>query len=152
MLAEAMVGEFARAFHGVGPAEAESLADAFAFENVHGQRAARCCAAPLGARLTGSPWRPMSGAKRVTLETIARETGVSITTISKVLNGRGDVAPSTRERIEAHLQEREYARPGSSRSDVLEVVLHELDPHWSVEVVDGVRAAAAAAGSMCHWR
>jgi LacI family xylobiose transport system transcriptional regulator len=88
----------------------------------------------------------MGGTKRVTLETIARETGVSITTISKVLNGRGDVAPSTRERIEAHLQEREYSRPGSSRSDVLEVVLHELDPHWSVEVVDGVRAAAEAAG------
>lgn len=33
MLAEAMVGEFARAFSGVGPDDAERLADAFAFEN-----------------------------------------------------------------------------------------------------------------------
>jgi len=33
MLAEAMVGEFARSFAGVGPDDAESLADAFAFEN-----------------------------------------------------------------------------------------------------------------------
>lgn len=33
MLAEAMVDEFARAFEGVTPAQAESLADAFAFEN-----------------------------------------------------------------------------------------------------------------------
>ena len=33
MLAEAMVDEFARAFTGVGPDEAESLADAFSFRN-----------------------------------------------------------------------------------------------------------------------
>jgi len=33
MLAEAMVDEFARAFEGVGPDEAETLADSFAFEN-----------------------------------------------------------------------------------------------------------------------
>ena len=33
MLAEAMVGDFARAFAGVGPDDAERLADAFAFEN-----------------------------------------------------------------------------------------------------------------------
>jgi len=33
MLAEAMVDEFARAFEGVGPDEAERLADAFAFRN-----------------------------------------------------------------------------------------------------------------------
>jgi aryl-phospho-beta-D-glucosidase BglC (GH1 family) len=33
MLAEAMVGEFARSFDGVAPDEAERLADAFAFEN-----------------------------------------------------------------------------------------------------------------------
>ncbi len=33
MLAEAMVGEFARSFAGVGPDDAERLADAFAFEN-----------------------------------------------------------------------------------------------------------------------
>jgi hypothetical protein len=31
MLAEAMVDDYARAFEGVGPAEAESLADDFAF-------------------------------------------------------------------------------------------------------------------------
>ena len=33
MLAEAIVGEFARSFAGVGPDDAERLADAFAFEN-----------------------------------------------------------------------------------------------------------------------
>lgn len=85
----------------------------------------------------------MVDTKRVTLATIASETGVSITTISKVLNGRGDVAPSTRARIEAHLQHRGYSRPGSTRSDFVEVVLHELDPNWSVEVIEGVRAVAA---------
>ncbi len=33
MFAEAMVGEYARAFEGVGPEDAERIADAFAFEN-----------------------------------------------------------------------------------------------------------------------
>ena len=33
MLAEAMVDDFARAFDGVGPDDAEALADAFAFEH-----------------------------------------------------------------------------------------------------------------------
>ncbi len=33
MLAEAMVGEFARCFAGVAPDDAEQLADAFGFEN-----------------------------------------------------------------------------------------------------------------------
>lgn len=88
----------------------------------------------------------MGGTNRVTLATIARETGVSITTISKVLNGRGDVAAATRARIEAHIQLRGYTRPGGSRSDVVEVVLHELDPHWSVEVLEGVREVAASSG------
>ena len=33
MLAEALVDEFARAFEGVGPDEAEALADAFSFRH-----------------------------------------------------------------------------------------------------------------------
>jgi LacI family xylobiose transport system transcriptional regulator len=83
---------------------------------------------------------------RVTLATIAAETGMSVTTISKVLNGRGDVSEATRSRVEAHLQRRGYARPGASRSEFVEVVLHELDSLWSLEVIDGVREVAAAAG------
>ena len=88
----------------------------------------------------------MADSKRVTLATIAAETGVSVTTISKVLNGRGDVAASTRARVEAHLQRRGYARRGGSNSDFVEIVLHELDTNWSLEVIDGVREVAAESG------
>ena len=88
----------------------------------------------------------MADSQRVTLATIAAETGFSITTISKVLNGRGDVAAPTRAQVEAHLQRRGYARRGASSSDFLEVVLHELDTNWSLEVIEGVREVAAEAG------
>ena len=88
----------------------------------------------------------MPDSKRVTLATIAAETGVSVTTISKVLNGRGDVAAATRARVEAQLQRRGYARRGADRSDFVEVVLHELDTNWALEVIDGVREIAAESG------
>ena len=87
----------------------------------------------------------MVGTVRVTLATIAAKTGVSMTTISKVLNGRADVLPSTRARIEEHLQRRGYTRRGDRRGDFIEVVLHELDTNWSLEVISGVRQAAASA-------
>ncbi len=88
----------------------------------------------------------MADSKRVTLATIAAETGVSVTTISKVLNGRGDVAAATRARVEAHLQRRGYSRRGPNSSDFVEVVLHELDTNWSLEVIEGVREIAAESG------
>ncbi len=88
----------------------------------------------------------MADSKRVTLATIAAETGVSVTTISKVLNGRGDVAASTRARVEAQLQRRGYARRGANRSGFVEIVLHELDTNWSLEVINGVREIAAESG------
>ena len=42
---------------------------------------------------------------RATLATIAATAGVSISTVSKVLNGRADVGPRTRARVEALLAE-----------------------------------------------
>lgn len=88
----------------------------------------------------------MAHPPRVTLATIAAETGVSVTTISKVLNGRGDVGAATRARVEAQLQRSGYARRGVSRSDFVEIVLHELDTNWSLEIIEGARGVAAASG------
>ena len=42
----------------------------------------------------------MADDARVTLASVAAEAGVSLTTISKVLNGHPDVAPATRARVE----------------------------------------------------
>lgn len=89
----------------------------------------------------------MSDTPRVTLAEIAAEAGVSLATMSKVLNGRTDVAPATRARLEEHLNRHGYRRRSSAqRSEFVELVFHELEPSWSMEVIEGVEDVAHAAG------
>ena len=45
---------------------------------------------------------------RLTIREVADEAGVSIATVSRVLNGRGDVAPETRELVSRIIRERGY--------------------------------------------
>ena len=54
----------------------------------------------------------MSATTASTLTSIAAEAGVSVSTVSKVLNGRTDVAPATRERIGLLLRRHGY-QPGA---------------------------------------
>jgi LacI family xylobiose transport system transcriptional regulator len=89
----------------------------------------------------------MTDTPRVTLAEIAAEAGVSLATISKVLNGRTDVAPATRSRVEEHLVRHGYRRRnGARRGDFIELVFHELESSWSMEVIEGVEGVAQAAG------
>lgn len=90
----------------------------------------------------------MSRAPGATLAQIAEIAGVSPTTISKVLNGRTDVAPATRRRIESLLLEHQYQRRGrqDSRAPLIELVFHELHSGWSMEIIRGVQEAAKASG------
>lgn len=84
---------------------------------------------------------------RITLAEIAAEAGVSLATMSKVLNGRTDVAPATRARLEEHLVRHGYTRRNAEkRSDFVELVFHELEASWSMEVIEGVEDVAHAAG------
>ena len=53
---------------------------------------------------------------RTTLAAIAAEAGVSLPTVSKVVNGRPDVAPRHRARVERLLGEHHYQRPGLRRA------------------------------------
>jgi LacI family transcriptional regulator len=84
-----------------------------------------------------------------TIATIADEVGVSVTTVSKVLNGRADVAPETRARVEASLERHSYRRrtrrapEGASRIDL---VFHEFDSAWTMEIIQGVEAVTGPAG------
>ncbi len=90
-----------------------------------------------------------AAAERITLARVAEEAGVSLSTISKVLNGRSDVASATRARVETLLSERGYVRRGGrteARADLIELVFHELDPIWSMEIIDGVESVAKAHG------
>src|SRR5579872_3418094 len=67
---------------------------------------------------------------RTTLAAIAAEAGVSLPTVSKVVNGRPDVAPATRARVEQLLDQHQYSRNGlrrNRRSGLIDVVFAGLD-------------------------
>ncbi|MDQ0932042.1 LacI family DNA-binding transcriptional regulator [Streptomyces turgidiscabies] len=83
-----------------------------------------------------------------TLAEIAREAGVSAPTVSKVLNGRADVAPATRTRVEDLLRAYGYRRrrAEATRSPLIDLVFHELESAWAMEVIRGVENAAREEG------
>jgi LacI family transcriptional regulator len=86
---------------------------------------------------------------RVTIGVIAKEAGVSVPTVSKVLNGRAGVAAETRHRVEELLRERNYMRRTPSRthtSGLIDLVFNELDSPWAVEVIRGVEAVTSGIG------
>jgi LacI family transcriptional regulator, xylobiose transport system transcriptional regulator len=85
---------------------------------------------------------------RVTLSLVANEAGVSLSTISKVLNGRADVSNSTRARVEGLLARRGYLRRnlGQTRAHLIELVFHELESAWSMEIIRGVEDVATENG------
>ena len=75
---------------------------------------------------------------------IAEQAGVSVPTVSKVINGRSDVAPETRRRVEAAIREHGYRRSdrGHRAAPILELIFHELDSEWALEIVRGVERVA----------
>ncbi|HLI59893.1 MAG TPA: LacI family DNA-binding transcriptional regulator [Solirubrobacteraceae bacterium] len=85
---------------------------------------------------------------RARLADVARDAGVSVATVSKVLNGRPDVATHTRARVERHLQAHGYLRRGGeSRAErMLELVFHEITGEWAAEIIPAVERAARQAG------
>jgi len=85
-----------------------------------------------------------TGDERVTLSRVAEEAGVSLSTISKVLNGRSDVSAATRTRVESLLAEHGYLRrnAGQTRARLIELVFHELESAWSMEIIRGVEDVA----------
>ena len=86
---------------------------------------------------------------RVTLAAVAEQAGVSLSTISKVLNGRTDVAATTRSKVEGLLQHHGYTRrggPAAAKTDLIELVFHELDSIWAMELIAGVESVAKVNG------
>ncbi|GLU48596.1 LacI family DNA-binding transcriptional regulator [Nocardiopsis ansamitocini] len=85
----------------------------------------------------------------MTISKLAEAAGVSVPTVSKVLNGRSDVAPQTRSKVEALIRRHGYRRrrgPGSGRAATLDLVFHELDSAWAIEVIRGVERVARSEG------
>ncbi|PTT16234.1 LacI family transcriptional regulator, partial [Microbacterium sp. HMWF026] len=87
--------------------------------------------------------------ERVRLSDIADEAGVSVATISKVLNGHGDISPATRARIEGLLTARGYVRRSQRErppGGLIELVFHEFEASWSMEIIAGVQEVAKEQG------
>ena len=89
----------------------------------------------------GDPSRP------VTISIVAETAGVSIPTVSKVLNGRSGVAAETRARVEAAIDQHRYRRPTSAgRAKLMELVFRELESMWAIEIIRGVERVARSRG------
>jgi DNA-binding LacI/PurR family transcriptional regulator len=79
----------------------------------------------------------------VTISYIAESAGVSIPTVSKVINGRRGVAADTRARVKAVIDRYGYRRPAPvTRRNTMELVFDELADMWGVEIVRGVERVA----------
>lgn len=87
---------------------------------------------------------------RVTIADVAAAAGVSVPTVSKVLNDRSDVSADTRDRVQDALSSAGYrrrTRTGRSRAALVELVLTELDSPYFLDVLRGAEQAAARAGA-----
>ncbi|MFI7403835.1 LacI family DNA-binding transcriptional regulator [Streptomyces sp. NPDC049541] len=81
--------------------------------------------------------------KSVTIAYIAESAGVSVPTVSKVLNGKSGVSADTRARVEELINRHGYRKPGGAgRSNVVELVFRELKDMWAVEIIRGVERVA----------
>ena len=91
---------------------------------------------------------PDGEAASATLSEIGALADVSISTVSKVLNGRPGVSDETRARIEALLQEQGYSRRQAAQrpTSLVEVLVWEIDSTWAVELIAGVERIAREHG------
>ena len=81
---------------------------------------------------------------RATLSSVAEAAGVSLATVSKVVNDRDDVAPGTRARIQRELVQQQYVplerrRNGNRR--LVDLVVRDLDSQWATEIIKGAASS-----------
>ncbi|MBC7267754.1 MAG: LacI family DNA-binding transcriptional regulator [Streptomyces sp.] len=91
-------------------------------------------------------------ARRTTLADIAQAAGVSVATVSKVVNGRGEVAPHTRARVQELLHRHDYLAPvfrhtEATGSPTIEVQFKGGLRSYVAEALEGIMDAAAQAGA-----
>ena len=87
--------------------------------------------------------------RRVTFADVAAEVGTSVSTVSKVINGRPGVSDELRDRILKALDRTQYARRGDgSRAPgrLIDLVLPDISGEWPTRVLSGAEEEAFRAG------
>ena len=88
--------------------------------------------------------------RRVTITDVARAAGVSVSTISKVVNKRDGIAPETQQRVQQVIDDLGYVGSVGARSlrarrtGVVGVLVSQFEP-YSAEILKGVGLAAQGA-------
>ena len=94
--------------------------------------------------------RRIGPAGRITITMVAEHAGVSVPTVSKVLNGREDVGLETRRRVEDALTSTGYQRRdrhGPERSGLVNFVITTIDTPWARELLTGAEQEAYRLGA-----
>lgn len=93
----------------------------------------------------------MELADKTTLASVAALAGVSISTVSKVINGRADVAPGTRRKVREALNQSGYRPPGQRHSStapvLVDVAVDSITTAYYAEVMEGILEGAQAQGA-----
>jgi LacI family transcriptional regulator len=93
-----------------------------------------------------------NGESRVTIGQIADEAGVSITTVSKVLNHLPGVAQETRDRVEKIIAYRQYVQSHAARllrksqSGLIDLAIMRLEGGYDLGIMRGVQDVLEATG------
>jgi LacI family transcriptional regulator len=86
----------------------------------------------------------------IRIQDVARAAGVSVSTVSRVLNGRNDVAANTFQRVQRIIDDLGYSSNlaaksmRSQRTNVIGVVIFDLSLSFCLEVVRGIDQAVKA--------
>ena len=96
----------------------------------------------------GCSTRPMSSkplvSKNVKITDVAQLAGVSVTTVSMVLNGKGRISPATAERVQQAIKALDYvpnsaaANLRSQQSNLVGLILRDITDPFYTEVTAGV--------------
>ncbi|MDR1392389.1 MAG: LacI family DNA-binding transcriptional regulator [Bifidobacteriaceae bacterium] len=80
----------------------------------------------------------------VTIAEVADLAGVSVATVSKVLNHRWGVAAATRETVERALMASGYAKSNRPiATNIIDLLISEMDSQWALTLIKGVNAEAS---------
>ena len=87
--------------------------------------------------------------RNVTMADIAAKAGVSVPTVSKVLNGRRGISAEKRRQIERLLTDSGYERRSRTTAGVglIDFVISSLRTQWATELLRGAQAEAARMGA-----